>query len=239
MFATKVREATREAHDNAESAGFIQQLLSGSLQVRHYADLLLALEPVYDAMEQEFRVHSGDSSVALFDHRGVDRHGRIVHDLAGLGQYPRSRPLPAVVDDYVNAIHAAATSPQRLLAHHYTRYLGDMAGGQAIAAMLRQHYGLGPEVLTYYDFSDLGDLVHYRRRYKDLLDLVPWSDAERTEFIQESTRVFALTSALFVALGDDDHAPTAARPGSFFAAERAHQPRQHRGSTGLVTDLCR
>ncbi|MFM1917566.1 MAG: hypothetical protein RJB01_1081 [Actinomycetota bacterium] len=225
MFATSVRQATREAHDDAENSSFVQQLMSGALQVRQYADYLLALEPVYGAMEEEFRAHSGESSVALFDHRRLDRHGRIICDLAGLGQRPRSRPLPAAVDTYVDAIHAASASPQRLLAHHYTRYLGDMAGGQAVAAALRQHYDLGPEVLTFYDFSDLGDLVHYRRRYKDLLDLVPWSDAERTEFVEESKRVFALNSALFIALGDRDHSLTAERPGSFFAGERAHQLR--------------
>ena len=225
MFATTLREATREAHDSAETSPFIQQLMSGALQARHYADLLLSLEPVYDAMEQEFRTHSHESPVALFDHRRLDRHGRIVHDLAGLGQRPRSRPLPAAVDTYVEAVHEAAASPQRLLAHHYTRYLGDMAGGQAIAATLRNHYALGPEVLTCYDFSDLGDLVHYRRRYKDMLDLVPWSDAERAEFIDESKRVFALNSALFTALGETDRGLTAEQPGSFFAAERAHQPR--------------
>jgi heme oxygenase len=225
VFATTLREATREAHDSAETSPFIQQLMSGALQARHYADLLLSLEPVYDAMEQEFRAHSNKSPVALFDHRRLDRHARIVHDLAGLGQRPRSRPLPAAVDTYVEAVHEVAASPQRLLAHHYTRYLGDMAGGQAIAAKLRNHYTLGPEVLTFYDFSDLGDLVHYRRRYKDMLDLVPWSDAERAEFIDESKRVFALNSALFDSLGEMDRGLTAERPGAFFTAERAHHPR--------------
>lgn len=222
MFATQLRESTREAHDAAESAPFIQQLMGGSLQTRHYVDLLLCLEPVYGAMEEEFRAHGEESSVALFDHRKLDRHARIVHDLAGFGQIPRSRPLPMAVDDYVAEVREAATSPQRLLAHHYTRYLGDLAGGQAIAARLRQHYDLGPEVLTFYDFSDLGDLVHYRRRYRDLLDLVPWSAAEREEFVAESQRVFALNAALFHALGERQ-GPDSGE--SFFASERAHQPR--------------
>jgi heme oxygenase len=210
MFATSVREATREAHENAEAAPFVQQLLAGSLQVRHYADLLLSLEPVYDAMEQQFRAHADESSLALFHHRRLDRHARIVHDLAGLGQRPGSRPVPDAAYEYVDAVHDAACSPQRLLAHHYTRYLGDMAGGQAIAARLRSHYGLEPDALTFYDFSDLGDLVHYRRRYKDLLDLVPWSEAERADFIDESKRVFALNFALFTALGGNSRESSAA-----------------------------
>jgi heme oxygenase len=225
VFTTTLREATREAHDNAEAAPFIQQLMAGSLQVRQYADLLLSLEPVYGAMEQQFRAHADESSIALFDHRRLDRHARLVHDLAALGQRPGSRPVPGAVDTYVTAVHDAARSPQRLLAHHYTRYLGDMAGGQAIAARLRTHYGLESDALTLYDFSDLGDLVHYRRRYRDLLDLVPWSDVERAEFIDESKRVFALNSALFTALGDTERDPSAVGPSSFFAAERAHQPR--------------
>lgn len=217
-----IRESTREAHEAAESAPFVRQLMGGSLQARHYADLLVALEPVYGAMEEELRAHADESSVALFDHRKLDRHARIVHDLAGFGQVPGSRPLPRVVADYVAAIHEAAASPQRLLAHHYTRYLGDLAGGQAIAARLRQHYDLGPEVLTFYDFSDLGDLVHYRRRYRDLLDLVPWTVPEREEFVAESQRVFALNAALFHALGERQEPE---RGASFFASERAHQPR--------------
>lgn len=222
MFAAEIRTATREAHEAAESAPFVQQLMAGSLQARDYVDLLLALEPVYEAMEEEFRAHADESSVALFDHRALDRHARIVHDLAGFGQQPRSRPLPPVVADYVRTVHAAAASPQRLLAHHYTRYLGDLAGGQAIAARLRQHYALGPEVLTFYDFSGLGDLVHYRRRYRDLLNLVPWSAAEKQEFIAESQAVFALNAAVFDALLERDRPHAAA---AFLAAERAHQPR--------------
>lgn len=219
MFATQVREATRQAHDAAENAPFIEQLMQGSLQVRHYVDLLLALEPVYRAMEEEFRIHAMESSIALFDHRKLDRHSRIVHDLEGFGQRPGSRPLPPVVDDYVKAISEASASPQRLLAHHYTRYLGDLAGGQAIAARLRQHYGLDAKVLTFYNFADLGDLVHYRRRYRDLLNLVPWSAQERKEFVGESQKVFALNCALFTTLGDRQGPPGVT---SFLAHERAH-----------------
>jgi len=222
VFSTMIRESTREAHEAAESAPFVRQLMGGSLQARHYADLLVALEPVYGAMEEEFRAHAEESSVALFDHRKLDRHARIVHDLAGFGQVPGSRPRPVIVEEYVAAVHAAAASPQRLLAHHYTRYLGDLAGGQAIAARLRQCYDLPPEVLTFYDFSDLGDLVHYRRRYRDLLNLVPWSPGERDEFVAESLRVFALNAALFHALGERQ-GPASGE--SFFASERAHQPR--------------
>lgn len=225
MFATTVREETRTAHDSAESVPFIQQLMAGSLQVRHYVDLLLSLEPVYEAMEEEFRAHADEPSVALFDHRRLDRHARIVHDLAGLGQRARSRPLPPEVDAYVEAVREAAVRPQRLLAHHYTRYLGDMAGGQIIATMLSRYYDLPPEVLTFYDFADLGDLVHYRRRYKDLLDLVPWTEAERAEFIAESQRVFHHNSGLFAALGARVSGSIVARPGGFFSSERAHLPR--------------
>lgn len=99
-------------------------------------------------------------------------------------------------------IEASATSPQRLIAHHCTRYLGDLAGGQVIAAMMRRHDGVEPEALTFYDFTALGDTMHYRRRYKALLDRVPWSPAEQAEFIAECRVAFAWNTEVFGQLGE-------------------------------------
>lgn len=228
-FMTEVRERTRAAHDAAERSTFITALLDGRLDRRAYVELLRSLAPVYRALEQGLRATADESSVALFDHRRLDRYDRIRADLAYFGQDPdrcARRPLRAS-DAYVTAVRDATSTPQRLLAHHYTRYLGDMAGGRIVASRLSSEYAIDSAALTYYDFSGLGDVRHYRRRYTDLLDLVPWSEEERREFVDQCLLAFALNASLFaelaasIGISDDDGLPAA----SFLVSERGHSVR--------------
>lgn len=215
---------TKAAHERTEARPFIAELMAGSLSVRAYVNYLAALAPVYGELERQLRATKDEASIALFDHRRLDRYDRIRSDLRGFGQdVETSNPGQATVD-YVEAVTSAAQSPQRLIAHHYTRYLGDLAGGQVIARCMAQHYDIPDTLLTFYDFSDLGDVVHYRRRYKSLLDLVPWSTDEKQQFIDEVSTAFDLNSALFDELSGRTRGPGSAAE-HYLRTERLHAPR--------------
>jgi heme oxygenase len=221
-----VRDRTRIAHEYAESRPFIVNLMNGSLHVRSYINLLSALAPVYEAMEVQLRAQSDDASISMLDDRRLDRHKRMTADLASFGQLADRQDPLASSTAYVAAITAAAAQPERLLAHHYTRYLGDMAGGRAIARTLNNNYGVPLEQLRFYDFSDLGDLVPYRRHYKHQMDALPWTDEQRHAFVDEALLAFELNADLFDELGSgmlNDQHPT--DPREFLHAERVHLPR--------------
>lgn len=49
--------------------------------------------------------------------------------------------------------------------------------------------------------SALGDTYHYRKQYKNLLDLLPWSPTEQVEYIAESQVAYQLNIELFDELG--------------------------------------
>jgi heme oxygenase (biliverdin-producing, ferredoxin) len=201
-FSLRLRESTREAHDRAESQEFIQRLLDGSLHGRAVTALMRALMPVYVELERQLARFAEDPSVVLFDHRALDRAERLHADLVAAGIGAQGTPSPAV-RHYVEVIEASAQSPQRLLAHHYTRYLGDLAGGQVISRLVQRHYDIASERLSYYDFSELGDTHHYRRTYRALLDLVPWSPSEQAEFIAECEVGYDANALLFAELARD------------------------------------
>ena len=138
----RLRAATADAHERAENAAFIDDLLSGRLDADEYGRLASQLYFVYSALE-----HVGGSLVgdpiadAVLDDRLL-RSARLRSDLHALGVDPETvTPLPAV-DRYVDAIEATRTDPARYVAHHYTRYLGDLSGGQVVAHRMREHYGL-------------------------------------------------------------------------------------------------
>ncbi len=222
-FCATIKERTAAAHERAESQAFIRSLLNGELNVRSLVLLLEHLEPVYEELEGQLRLLNEDASVALFDHRRLDRRPRLRADLRRLGRRTTSVPGPATLE-YVRVIRASAASPQRLLAHHYTRYLGDLAGGQVIARLVERHYGVASRQLTYYDFSDLGDLVHYRKQYRALLDLLPWSTAEQAEFITECEVAYEANSRLFceLAVCCGLEVGRGQAPVGFLSSERAH-----------------
>jgi heme oxygenase len=221
-FCSTIKDGTAAAHRRAESSAFVRGLLAGQLNVRSLVRLLESLLPVYEQLEAQLRA-SGDSHVLLFDDRRLDRSARLRRDLEGLGRRGGHRPTGAV-EQYVRIVEDSACSPVRLLAHHYTRYLGDLAGGQAIAALVSRHYGVDRRALTYYDFAELGDLVRYRARYRALLDLLPWTPVEQAEFITECVVAFEANARLFAELAVDvGMLPTRAQPaGGFIARERAH-----------------
>jgi heme oxygenase len=226
VFCESVKSATARLHEQAESSPFISLLMSGRLNVRSYARYVQALQPVYQVLEETMRGLE-DPIVGVFDHRGLDRSDRMIADLSTFGLPAFSRGSSAT-NNYCAAILASAAEPHRILAHHYTRYLGDMAGGQAISRLMQRHYNIDPRSLTFYDFAALGDTHHYRKQYKNLLDLLAWSPTEQAEYIAESQLAYQLNIELFDELGRICGVlpRTGSSGNDFFASEKAHSVTQ-------------
>jgi heme oxygenase len=90
----------------------------------------------------------------------------------------------------------------RYLAHHYTRYLGDLSGGQAIASLVARHYGATPDQLGFYRFEVAADgATRYKRRYREAMNALALTSDEIDVLIAEVRESFRLNSAIFEALG--------------------------------------
>ena len=89
------------------------------------------------------------------------------------------------------------------LAHHYTRYLGDLSGGQYIAEAVRQVYTLaGSDGTEFYVFDGIPDPAEFKARYRDLLDATDWSDGERARIVEELRIAYKLNIDVLADLGD-------------------------------------
>ena len=109
-------------------------------------------------------------------------------------------PLPATAE-YVERIRATVNSPERYLAHHYLRYLGDLSGGQAVAALVSRHYGIPAEALSMYRFTELPKPKVFKDGYRELLDNAPMTDEQREALIDECIEGFRINASLFAQLG--------------------------------------
>lgn len=199
--AAIVREHTMRAHREAESRPFIVALMKGELDLAAYTRYLAQLAWVYEALES--RSPASDDP-AIIDER-LDRFASMESDLAALGaadwrtRYPAS-PATAAYANHLRAIDSADLP--RYLAHHYTRYLGDLSGGQAIARLVARHYDAAPEQLSFFRFEAIDDNVHYKRAYRDNLNALAFTPEQVDAFVAEASAAFDYNSAIFDALHD-------------------------------------
>lgn len=199
-----LREASAKQHKEAETSGFVTQLMKGELSLDAYVHYLANLAWVYEALE--FQTKQGEpfvSSEPLWDDR-LDRLASIERDLEELG-HPNWReefPISEALAEYCAQItRLNGRADHRLIAHHYTRYLGDLSGGQAISALVARHYGATPEQLQFCKFNDIEDLVRYKEQYRANLDGLSLTDSQREELVAEVQLAFELNKNLFQDLG--------------------------------------
>ncbi len=201
-FSERLRTATDAAHRDAEQSAFTAALLGGGLSGDAVTALLGQSYFVYEALERVGAEHT-DPVVASFQSAELPRLDRLAADLEA-ARGPRWRaglvPLPAT-NEYVARIEASATDGARYLAHHYLRYLGDLSGGQIIATLVRRHYGIPAERLSFYSFDEIAKPKLFKDAYRARLDSLGWDGATEDRFIDEAALGYRLNRRLFDELG--------------------------------------
>lgn len=199
-FARRVREESVTDHRNAERSEFMSAVFAGDVTAVQYVALVVQLQPVYAALDEATARYRLDPTYGEFFHPGLERGDAILADLAALP--PISVPLTKPTVEYVTRIREAADEwPGAVIAHHYTRYLGDLSGGQAIASKLASNLHLTPDAgLALYQFPAIGPAPKFKEKYRSLLDCAPWDDTQRSTFITEVKRAYELNTRMFVSL---------------------------------------
>jgi heme oxygenase (biliverdin-producing, ferredoxin) len=205
-FSQALRRATAASHERAHHCTYMSALLGGTLTRDEYALLAGQLWFVYEALEQASDALAGDPVAEPFVIDELRRLPGLATDLAFLlGPAWRSRitALPATVA-YVDRLREVSAGwAGGYVAHHYTRYLGDLAGGQVVRAVLRRVYGIDGAGALFYDFDPIGSPAAFRRRYRAALDDAPFDAVERRRVADEAVRAFELNIALLTQLAGE------------------------------------
>lgn len=200
MIAETLKLASRPQHESAENSSFITALMRGALDLAAYKKYLINLAWLYEALEA--KVAEGDafdSSESLWDTR-LNRLDAITSDLEALGVAnwrTETKPSNAMLSYIEHLASLQGKSDLRLVAHHYTRYLGDLSGGQAIAALVARHYGATAEQLSFYRFSEIDDLVRYKEAYRSKLDGLQLNETQLQDLVAEVQKAFAFNQRVF------------------------------------------
>ncbi|WP_371671920.1 biliverdin-producing heme oxygenase [Streptomyces sp. NBC_00289] len=207
-FSALIRTASHEQHVEAETSTFMSDPLGGRLDVEAYARYTEQLWFVYEALEAGAERLASDPVAGPFVRPELFRLAALERDLthlrgpewrAGLSALPATRA-------YADRVAECARAwPAGYIAHHYTRYLGDLSGGQIIRDRAEKTWGFTRkgDGVRFYVFEEIANPAAFKRSYRELLDEVRADDLEKQRIVAECKRAFALNTGVFRALGEE------------------------------------
>ena len=200
-FATQIKEGTKKSHSAAENTSFVASFLRGVVSKESYKKLVSDLYFVYSAMEEEvdnLKDHPVIGNLQLSD---LNRKNSLEMDLRFYyGPIWRSLIKPSeACERYVNRIREVAKNePELLVGHHYTRYLGDLSGGQILKGIAQKAMELGDgQGLNFYEFENIPDAKAYKACYKGILNHLDLDQHQVNDIIVEANYAFRLNMYMF------------------------------------------
>ncbi|MEW1720728.1 biliverdin-producing heme oxygenase [Streptomyces sp. NPDC093109] len=208
-FSTLIRVASHAQHTEAETSSFMSDLLGGRLGVDAYTRYTEQLWFVYRALESASETLRNDPVAGPFIQPELARTAQLERDLAhlrgGSDWQEGLVPLPATAAYAARVEECARTWPGGFVAHHYTRYLGDLSGGQIIRDKAEKTWGFERkgDGVRFYVFEEITNPAAFKRGYRELLDAVAADDLEKQRIIDECKRAFDFNGAVFRELGEE------------------------------------
>jgi heme oxygenase (biliverdin-producing, ferredoxin) len=154
-------------------------------------------------MEQGLARHHATPGLDRVSGYSFDRAGAIAADLDALcgKNWPTAIPLLPAGSSYGDVIARAAEGDgSRLIAHAYTRYLGDLSGGQIVQKLLAKSLQFRPDQLSMFDFSSFPDPETLKSEYRHALEHAGASVVDPDLVVEEGATAFTLNIALSVAV---------------------------------------
>tara|TARA_B100000427_G_scaffold45655_1_gene33756 strand:+ start:874 stop:1551 length:678 start_codon:yes stop_codon:yes gene_type:complete len=199
-FAKELKEGTKKSHSAAENTAFVKSFLRGVVSKESYRTLVSDLYFVYSALEEDFKIFKNDPVLGVLYLPELERVTALETDLRYYyGPIWRSIVEPSeACQRYVNRIHEVAkTEPELLIGHHYTRYLGDLSGGQILKGIAEKALNLNGEGLNFYEFGKIDDAKIYKEKYRSILDKLPLTESQQNAIITEANYAFRLNMYMF------------------------------------------
>lgn len=201
-FSTRIRTATEQQHNEAEHSSFMRDMLTGTLGVQAFYRYTAQLWFVYDALEKHSAELATDPVAGPFVRPELARLASLEIDLAhlgGAGWRDELRPLPSTLAYAERVADCARNWPGGYVVHHYTRYLGDLSGGQVIRGTAEKLWDLPKkgDGVRFYVFDEISNPAAFKREYRELLDGLPLDGDETERVLDEARLAFSMNTDLF------------------------------------------
>jgi heme oxygenase (biliverdin-producing, ferredoxin) len=212
-----LKEGTAASHTAAENVHFVSNFIQGKISRDLFAQMTKSLFFVYQAMERALDVVAPLYFPTCHFPHALSRTAALQQDY----QYwfncddddehatpPASEMTPATRDYVERLTDLAQHQPLLLLAHAYTRYLGDLSGGKILARVARRSLQLPADGsgLAFYEFAHVPSAKKFKDEYRAALDaLLPTlsqkhgtsAQLQLQEIVREANIAFLFNMRLF------------------------------------------
>jgi heme oxygenase len=199
--ATQLREGTKKSHTMAENVGFIKCFLKGVVEKASYRKLVGNFYFVYGAMEEEMMKLKDHPVIGQIYFPELNREKSLEKDLYYYygSNWRQEVKLSPAGEEYVKRIHQIATEqPELLAAHSYTRYMGDLSGGQILKNIAQKAMNLDEGIgIAFYEFEDISDEKAFKVQYRQALDELNVDQATVDQIVVEANDAFKLNMKMF------------------------------------------
>jgi heme oxygenase len=194
-----LKHGTESAHKEAENNAFIREFIKCNISLDNYRQFTADLLHVYGVLEHELDKHSYHPSLeALYFPEELRRAQALSADALFFDAV--SLPPSCAALAYCSRLHEIGTNcPELLLAHAYTRYMGDLSGGRVLKRCLTKALKLSDDGkgAQFYEFPRIKDIKQFKDMYRARLDTIELSEAQEVQLVEEARSAFALNMHMF------------------------------------------
>lgn len=199
--ALLLKEGTKKSHSAAENTSFIKCFLKGVVSKHAYRQLVANFYFVYSTLEQELTRHQNHQVVGKLYFPQLWRKQSLEQDLVyyfGKDWKRAIAPTPACEHYLARIKEISEQEPELLVAHAYTRYMGDLSGGQILKKIAKQAMNLPDgQGTAFYEFEDIRNHGAFKKDYRHTLDTLPVDQQTAEAIVAEANRAFQINMDMF------------------------------------------
>lgn len=198
-----LKEGTKEAHDRAENTQFVKDFLKGNIKKELFKLATTALYFTYSALEEEMDRNKDHPAFApLYFPTELHRKEALIKDMEYFfgENWEEKVKCSEAAQKYVDRIHyVGQNEPELLVAHAYTRYMGDLSGGQVLKKVAQRALKLPStgEGTQFYLFEHVDNAQQFKQFYRARMNALDLNLKTKERIVEEANKAFEYNMQIF------------------------------------------
>uniref|UniRef100_A0A8C5YYU7 heme oxygenase (biliverdin-producing) n=1 Tax=Marmota marmota marmota TaxID=9994 RepID=A0A8C5YYU7_MARMA len=198
-----LKEGTKEAHDRAENTQFVKDFLKGNIKKELFKLATAALYFTYSALEEEMDRNKDHPAFApLYFPTELHRKEALTKDMEYFfgENWEELVKCSEAAQKYVERIHyIGQNEPELLVAHAYTRYMGDLSGGQVLKKVAQRALKLPStgEGTQFYLFEHVDNAQQFKQFYRSRMNALDLNLKTKERIVEEANKAFEYNMQIF------------------------------------------
>ena len=160
--------------------------------------VMASLYHIYDALEEEIE-HNKENPVytPLYFPEELHRRAALEQDMAFWygPRWQEAIPYTQATKRYVRRLQQVGRfEPELLVAHAYTRYMGDLSGGQVLKKIAQKALDLpsSGEGLAFFTFPNVANATKFKQLYRSRMNTLEMTPEVKQRVLEEAKTAFLL-----------------------------------------------